>query len=114
MFEMKKPYETNKALLWEMVFFGLHAWGNAGILKDNFRNLYTLSVKQSAFVAEICDISTDMQCWNLGFVRNFNDWKIQEVNRLNNILENLKMRTNVNDSTQWKPTKNVLFSVRSC
>lgn len=80
----------------------------------NSTSPYTISTHKKASVAELFDSSLGAQCWNLGFVRNFNDWEVEEVNNLYTKLENIWLRDIILDFIIRKPAKHGNFTVNSC
>ena len=51
-------------------------------------------------------------CWNLTFIRHFNDWEMEEE-RLLLYLSEKKVTLRVDDTVWWTKTKNSAFSVKS-
>ena len=54
-----------------------------------------------------------MGSWNPCFNRPFNDWELEEVERLFCCLEGKKVRVDEEDRVRWMESKDEVFSVKS-
>lgn len=70
----------------QRIKLGQQVWCNEGALRDGFRKLYNVPANRNTFVVEMCDVSTSKPCWNLGIVQKFNNWELEEVTRLHDIV----------------------------
>ncbi|RVW80825.1 putative ribonuclease H protein [Vitis vinifera] len=52
--------------------------------------------------------------WNPRFLRPFNDWEVEEVERLLLIIQGKRLNADLEDRMVWNETKDGIFSVKSC
>jgi len=93
--------DGGKTLFWEEV------WAGQASLKDSFPDLFSLSLQKVATVKEM----RDAQGWNLKFRRPLNDWEVNRMVELLNILERYKELSNSEDKLIWAPDTQGKFSV---
>ena len=63
-------------------------------------------------VTDVCDLSGVEGGWSLVFVRDFNDWEMEEVKRPFQFLHRRKIRLYQEDQLLMKGAKGHNFSVR--
>uniref|UniRef100_A0A2N9GE45 Reverse transcriptase domain-containing protein n=1 Tax=Fagus sylvatica TaxID=28930 RepID=A0A2N9GE45_FAGSY len=133
---MKNPKGTHGCSLWKSIFSGwdfFHqqvelvaglgtrirfwhdVWCGDVPLKTRFPLLFACSTSQSASLASCLSISLvgEVRIWNLTFVRDFNDWEVEEVLEFFNFIHS---KTPVGldlDSMSWKLRQHGNFNVKS-
>ncbi|WMV14116.1 hypothetical protein MTR67_007501 [Solanum verrucosum] len=85
-------------------------WKGDDSLRNLFPNLYTLSLQRSATVAQVWS----QQGWNLVFRRALNDWEIEDVARLLEVLNTPPAISQRKDEPIWKLHSKGMFTVKSC
>nr|XP_016506791.1 PREDICTED: uncharacterized protein LOC107824519 [Nicotiana tabacum] len=86
------------------------AWLGHTPVKDQFSDFYNLSLRHNGAIA---DFYTS-QGWNLSLRRNINDWEMERVGLLLQMLSNAVLDHNKMDSISWKSHSKGIFSVKSC
>ena len=81
-------------------FWTDHWCGNAA-LSQNFPQLFTLAVHRNATVNEVWDSSFGQGGWNLKFSRDFNDWELDLIGDLLNMLRDFRISSE-EDVVLWK------------
>ncbi|RVW35135.1 hypothetical protein CK203_085898 [Vitis vinifera] len=66
-----------------------------------------------AWVVELCDPSGEEGVWSPSFSRPFNDWEVEEVERLLLTIRGRRLNPLLEDRMLWKETTNEIFSVKS-
>ncbi|RVX19039.1 Transposon TX1 uncharacterized 149 kDa protein [Vitis vinifera] len=69
--------------------------------------------RREAWVEEFWDTSGVEGVWSARFSRPFNDWEVEEVERLLLTIRGARLSPLMEDSMMWKVTSNGSFSVRS-
>ncbi|RVX17120.1 putative ribonuclease H protein [Vitis vinifera] len=69
--------------------------------------------KEGAWVEEFWDSSGEEGVWSPRFSRPFNDWEVEEVERLLLTIQGVRLIPLVEDRMLWKVTSNGIFSVKS-
>jgi len=89
-------------------------WNEIWLGEDNLRNLfphlYTLSLQSNATVAQVWS----QQGWDLIFRRALNDWEIEEIAKLLEVLNNFPGTSPRSDKPIWKIHKQGVYTVKSC
>ena len=62
---------------------------------------------------ELWDSSREEGVWSPTFSRPFNDWEVEEVERLLLTIQGRRLNPNLEDRVLWKETKDGIFSVKS-
>ena len=62
---------------------------------------------------ELWDSSGEEGVWRPRFSRPFNDWEVEEVERLLLTIQGRRLNLNLEDRVLWKETKDGIFSVKS-
>ncbi|KAJ9705163.1 hypothetical protein PVL29_003294 [Vitis rotundifolia] len=78
-------------------------WCGTTPLCETFPSLYALTSSKEAWGGS----------WNPCFNRPFNDWELEEVERLFCCLEGKKVRVDEEDRVRWMDSKDGVFSVKS-
>ena len=78
-----------------------------------FPNLFRLTAQKNARVADLWDWDSGVGGWNPIFLRSFNDWEMEEVDRLLQVLYSKQIRPLMEDKILFKDSKNDAFSVKS-
>ena len=87
-------------------------WCGETMLCNVFPTLFNLAVHKDARVADVWDSSREDGGWSPVFLRPFNDWEVEEVERFLHFLHNKKIRPFQEDRLLLKETMNDGFSVR--
>ena len=87
-------------------------WCGETVLCNAFPTLFNLAVHKDARVADVWDSSKEDEGWSLVFLRPFNDWEVEEVERFLHFLHNKKIRPFQEDRLLLKETMTDGFSVR--
>ena len=53
---------------------------------DQFPTLYAMAASKGAKVGEVWDTTRGEGGWNLRFIKPFNDWEMEEIQRLINLI----------------------------
>ena len=78
---------------------------------QNFPQLFALAVDGHATVNEVWDSSLGQEGWNLRFSRDFNDWELDLIGDLLNMLRDFKISSK-EDSVFWKGGGHGIFGVK--
>ena len=57
---------------------------------DQFPKLYAMTASKGAKVGEVLDTTRGEGGWNLRFIRPFNNWEMEEIQRLISLISNKK------------------------
>ena len=91
-------------------FWTDHWCGNAA-LSQIFPQLFSLAVQRNAMVNEVWDSSFGHGGWNLRFSRDFNDWELDLIGELLNLLRDCRVSLE-EDSVFWKGGGSGIFGVK--
>ena len=86
-------------------------WCGEVELARRFPQLFNMAAQRSATVGELWDHNPDLGSWNLRFLRGFNDWELNMVVELLQILRSQRI-TMEEDLALWKGGKNGKFEVK--
>ncbi|RVW20280.1 putative ribonuclease H protein [Vitis vinifera] len=86
-------------------------WCGEVELARRFPQLFNVAAQRSATVGELWDHNSDLGSWNLRFSRGFNDWELNMVDELLQILRSQRI-TLEEDLALWKGGKNGKFEVK--
>ncbi|RVW20629.1 4-hydroxy-tetrahydrodipicolinate reductase 2, chloroplastic [Vitis vinifera] len=97
------------------VRFWRDRWCGDSPLCVSFPSLFALSIDKGAWVADIWDPLAEggWGGWNPYFSRVFNDWEVEEVERLLERLHEKRVYGDVDDMVLWTEAKSGKFSVKS-
>ena len=87
-------------------------WCDETVLSQAFPALFNLAAQKDARVAEVWDSSVEVGVWSPVFLRPFNDWELDEVERFFLFLHNKKVRSVQEDRLLLKDSISDGFSVR--
>ncbi|RVW78924.1 putative ribonuclease H protein [Vitis vinifera] len=87
-------------------------WGNFPLC-NSFPSLYAFASSKEAWVEEFWDTSGVEGVWSPRFSRPFNDWEVEEVERLLLTIRGARLSPLMEDRMRWKVTSNGSFSVKS-
>ncbi|RVX20306.1 hypothetical protein CK203_004553 [Vitis vinifera] len=80
-------------------------------LAQSYPQLFTLAGHKNAKVCEVWDSSMGQGGWNLSLARDFNDWEMDQIGIMLNLLKDF--RTSLEeDSVRWKREGNGVFGPR--
>ncbi|RVW15066.1 putative ribonuclease H protein [Vitis vinifera] len=98
----------------EKVKFWKDKWCETIPLSEAFPSLFALASNKEAWVNEVWTTEGEWGgSWNPCFNRPFNDWELEEMERLFCCLEGKKVRGDEEDKVKWMASKNGDFSVKS-
>ncbi|RVW44014.1 hypothetical protein CK203_074973 [Vitis vinifera] len=83
-----------------------------GVRRLSTLNKALLSYKE-AWLMELWDSSGEEGVWSPRFSRSFNDWEVEEVERLLLTIRGRRLNPLLEDKMLWKETKDEIFSVKS-
>ena len=89
-------------------------WCGNTPLCEAYPSLFDLAVSKDARVADCWDSMGEVGGWNPRFLRPFNDWEVEEVERLLLIIQGKRLNADLEDRMVWNETKDGIFSVKSC
>ena len=91
------------------VKFWKDRWCGDVPLRDTFPDLFSIASSKDARVADAWDGGS----WNPRFIRQLNDWELEEVDIFFERLYDHAIFMDTEDSVEWVDTKSSIFSVRS-
>ncbi|RVX07537.1 ATP-dependent Clp protease proteolytic subunit 3, chloroplastic [Vitis vinifera] len=80
-------------------------------LSLRFPQLFAVAAQRNAIVGDMWDQNSGQGGWNLRFIRDFNDWELDVVGELLQVLRSQRI-TLEEDSVSWKGGKNGKFGVK--
>ena len=83
------------------VKFWTDQWCGNAALSQSFPQLFELAVHRNATISEIWDPNIGQGGWNLRFHRDFNDWKLDLIRGLLNMLRDFRISSE-EDVVLWK------------
>ena len=92
--------------------FWMDPWYDETVLSHAFPTLFNLAAHKDARVADVWDSSMEVGGWSPVFLRPFNDWELEEVDRFLLFLHNKKISSIQEDRLLLKESTTVGFSVR--
>ncbi|KAF5467451.1 hypothetical protein F2P56_017276 [Juglans regia] len=96
-----------------MILFWHDLWCGDSSLKLDFPSLFRIARDQNAAVGNsFCCIDNNTQ-WNVIFIRDVNDWEVDDVKAFLERLYSSKLMLGREDSMLWIPAGNSKFSVSS-
>ena len=75
--------------------------------------MYAFASSKEAWVEEYWDTSGGEGAWSPRFSRPFNDWEVEEVERLLLTIRGARLSPLMEDRMMWKANSNGIFSVKS-
>ncbi|KAJ9698913.1 hypothetical protein PVL29_007804 [Vitis rotundifolia] len=91
--------------------FWIDHWCGNATLSQIFPQLSSLDDQKNATINEVWDSSFGQGGWNLRFSRDFNDWELDLIGELLNLLRDCKI-TLEEDSVYWKGGGSDIFGVK--
>ncbi|KAJ9707156.1 hypothetical protein PVL29_002241 [Vitis rotundifolia] len=88
-------------------------WCGNFSLSNLFPSLHAFASCKEAWLVELWDHSGDEGVWNPSFSRSFNDWEVEEVERLLLTIRGRRINPLLEDRMLWKESKDGIFSVKS-
>ena len=88
----------------------LKSFGNEA-LSHIFPQLFTLAGHRNAKVSEVWDSSLGQGGWNLRLARDFNDWELDQIGNMLNLLRDFRTSTE-EDAVRWKRESNGVFGAK--
>ena len=78
-------------------------------LRDAFSNFFSITSSKDVWVADAWDGGS----WNPRFIRQLNDWELEEVDNFFERLHDHSLSMDSEDSVEWVDIKSDIFSVKS-
>ena len=78
-----------------------------------FPTLYILAGSKGASMKEVWKPTGEQGGWDLLFEKHFNDWELETVENLFNLIKDKKINSLEQDKRVWKLTKYGRFSIKS-
>ncbi|RVW33333.1 putative ribonuclease H protein [Vitis vinifera] len=78
-----------------------------------FPSLFDLAGSKDAWVADYWDPMGEVGGWTPLFLRPFNDWEVEEAERLLSSIQGKRLDADGEDRMLWRGTKNEIFTVKS-
>ena len=91
--------------------FWTDPWCGNYVLSQSFPNLFAMAAHRNATVEEMWNQNFGQGGWNLRFLRDFNDWELDTVGNLLDVLREHRV-TLEEDSVIWKEGRDGLFRVK--
>ena len=82
-------------------------WCGETSLREAFRGLYAITSSKDAWVVDVWDGGS----WGPRFIRQFNDWELEDIDAFFGRLHNYVISLGATDDMVWLGTKNGVFSV---
>ena len=95
------------------VRFWKDIWCGNNSFCEAFPSLFALTISKDAWVADCWDSMGEEGGWTPRFLRPFNDWEVEEVERFLSTIQGKRLNADVEDRMVWKGTKNEIFTVKS-
>ena len=95
------------------VRFWKDKWCKNNAFCDSFPSLIALAASKKAWLVELWDSTGEKGDWSPRFSKSFNDWEVDEVERLLVTIQGRRLNFNLEDRVLWKETKDGIFSVKS-
>ncbi|RVX15986.1 hypothetical protein CK203_005411 [Vitis vinifera] len=96
-------WRTKKVGKGTKIRFWKDPWCGEVELARRFPQLFNVAAQRSATVGELWDHNSDLGSWNLRFSRGFNDWELNMVDELLQILRSQRIMEE--DLALWKGGK---------
>ncbi|RVW13630.1 LINE-1 reverse transcriptase-like [Vitis vinifera] len=93
------------------VLFWTDEWCSNEALSQTFPQLFTLAGHRNAKVSEVWDSSLGQGGWNLSLARDFNDWELDQIGDMLNLLRDFRTSPE-EDSVRWKREGNGVFGAK--
>ena len=91
--------------------FWTDLWCGNMVLSQGFPNLFSMAAHRNVTVEECWDQNTGQGGWNLGLLRDLNDWEVGLVGNLLAVLRDYSVNVE-DDSVCWKKGEDGLFKVK--
>ena len=95
------------------ISFWKDAWCGEEALSLTFPNLFRLTAQKYARVADLWNWDSEEGGWNPIFLRSFNDWEMEEVDRFLQVLNRKQIKPLMEDKILFKGSRNDSFYVKS-
>ena len=95
------------------ISFWKDTWYGEEALSLTFPNLFKLTAQKNARVADLWNWDSEEGGWNPIFLRSFNDWEMEEVDRFLQVLNRKEIKPLMEDKIFFKGSRNDGFSVKS-
>ncbi|RVX07273.1 putative ribonuclease H protein [Vitis vinifera] len=103
--------KTNGVGKGSKIRFWTNPWCGNYVLSQSFPNLFAMAAHRNATVEEMWNQNFGQGGWYLRFLRDFNDWELDTVGNLLDVLREYRV-TLEEDSVIWKEGRDGLFRVK--
>ncbi|RVX17977.1 LINE-1 reverse transcriptase-like [Vitis vinifera] len=103
--------EADKVGKGTRVLFWTDKWCGNEALSQTFPQLFTLAGHKNDKVSEVWDSSLGQGGWNLSLARDFNDWELDQIGDMLNLLKDFRTSPE-EDSVRWKREGNGVFGAK--
>ena len=93
------------------ILFWMDKWCGNEALSQMFPQLFTLAGNRNAKASEVWDSSLGQGGWNLRLARDFNDWELEQIGNMLNLLKDFRTSTE-EDAVRWKREGNGVFGAK--
>ena len=88
-------------------------WCGENPLSASFPTLYAIAASKGAKVGEVWKTIGDGRGWNLRFIRPFNDWELEETQRLISLISSRNISQGEKENFFWLVDKIGLYTVKA-
>ena len=88
-------------------------WVGGNPLCEMFPILYALANSKGAMVGEVWNSTRGEGCWNLEFIKSFNDWELEETQNFINLINSSRVNQRERDKIFWTMDKKGEYSVKA-
>ena len=80
---------------------------------DQFPTLYAMAASKGAKVGEVWDTTRGKGGWNLRFIKPFNDWEMEEIQRLISLISSKNISHRERGKIFWLVDKKGKYTVKA-
>ncbi|OVA01987.1 hypothetical protein BVC80_1469g12 [Macleaya cordata] len=113
MWQNFKPFISFEVSTGNVVRFWDDLWCGVIPLKSRFPAVYSMVYNKSALVADVMRVEGNCTSWDLGLRRQINDWEMDELATLMEVLDQFRRGQDMHDIRIWAPDEKGIFSVKS-
>ena len=93
--------------------FWVDKWNGENPLCNLFPTLYAITASKGKMIGEVWESLRGEGGWNLRFFRPFNDWELDEAQRLISFISGNSVRQRVEDTILWDVDKKGQYTVKA-
>ena len=99
--------EGDRIRFWEDIWYG------ENLLCTSFPTLYAVATSKGAKVGEVWERTRGRGGWNLRFIGPFNDWELEETQRLISLISSRNISQGEKDKIFWLVDKKGQYTVKA-